>query len=598
MSNSLKVLGLIGGSVLLLVNSSCEPRKPAKVVTVAKVDQPALHQPPVSVPTAEKPIATPTDTVESKLEQALLQKTQFEFSEVPLNEAVRRLAEQHKLPFRIDEQKLLDEGVQVEQPMTMSVSDITLRSALNLLLKPLQLTYVIKAESIVITTATDATDHLETRIYDVEKLVRYPEETQPDFQSLIDLITATVQPDSWDTAGGEASMPQLPPSFLVIRQTQAVHAVIDELLRDLEHVLSVPDEQAPAMATESPSHAAERTIREKLRQPASLRAAEKPLHMVIADLSKATGTPFWIDFAKLTDEGVTLDQPISFQVSNVRLESMLDLLLRPLQLAWLIEDEVLKITTLTDTTDKLFTRVYDVRDLAKYALVSLPKKSPLNIYVGGASRPTGGHGSDGGGAPRPTGGNAGGGGGFFQVRELHQFGAAGGGESGGGSGGEFRGPDDRGVLDGSTVEIFDGLMQAIHSGLAPDSWNSVGGEGTMSEFRGLLVVRQTYPNHLELERLLVELRNKHRRHTAIVGRHQPSSPDDLLFVIYDVGDHPADELARRLPEFVAPKTWQSAKGNGQIYATKGRLFVRQTRRVHRQLLAVLDRVVERGAPQR
>ena len=141
-------------------------------------------------------------------------------------------------------------------------------------------------------------------------------------------------------------------------------------------------------------------------------------------------------------------------------------------------------------------------------------------------------------------------------------------------------------------------MQAIYSGLAPDSWDSVGGESTMSEFRGLLVVRQTYPNHLELERLLVELRNKHRRHTAIVGRHQLSSPDDLLFVIYDVGDHPADELARRLPEFVAPKTWQSAKGNGQIYATKGRLFVRQSRRVHQQLLAVLDRVVEREAPQR
>lgn len=188
------------------------------------------------------------------------------------------------------------------------------------------------------------------------------------------------------------------------------------------------------------------------------------------------------------------------------------------------------------------------------------------------------------------------GGGFMQILDLQQFeGGSFGGRDGAGRGG-VSWPDDRQALTGTFHESLHWLTLAIPSSPAPDSWDHVGGEGTIFEFRGLLVVRQTYQHHLELQRFLEELRNKHRQHPAIVGRHQPSSPDDLLLVIYDVGDHPADELVESLPEFVAPETWQSARGNGLIRATTGRLLFRQTRRVHQQLLAALDRIVEWAAP--
>lgn len=58
-----------------------------------------------------------------------------------------------------------------------------------------------------------------------------------DFTELIDLITSTVQPDSWDTVGGAGSVkPYTTTLSLVIRQTQAVHQEIADLLTQLRRL--------------------------------------------------------------------------------------------------------------------------------------------------------------------------------------------------------------------------------------------------------------------------------------------------------------------------------------------------------------------------
>lgn len=575
MSSSLKVLCLIGGSVAVLAVGCSESRKPGNPRTVARTDGTNSHAPEPE-PALTTQVPAPAETVESKLRQALLQKTRFEFVEVPLRDAVQKLAELHKLPFRVDESKLIDEGVQIEQPVTIVVSDITLRSALHLLLEPLQLTYNIRAESIFITTTTDAAEQLETRIYDVERLVTVPGQSDPDYKSLTNVLTSTVNPDSWDELGGEGTLPELPPYYLLIRQTESNHDLIEELLRDIEHMLATPPEKSPVPQCESTPRVAERKIRERLGQPATLEVVDKPLKDVVADLSKAAGITIWLAAAKLTDEGVQLEQPVTLRVADVRLESVLELLLKPVQLAWVIEDEVLNVTTEDDARDRLSTRVYDVRDLATQFTAADRPQSPLFIRVGPQFEfpgYLGGHGV---------------GGGFFQIRELKQF-------SGGQFGGGFYVADARRWMTGPTEESVKSLIQAIQTGLSPESWGDVGGEGTVTDFRGMLVVRQTYSNHLALQRFLNELRAKNRQRRTIVAHEPPPAEDDVLFVIYDVGDHPADELAKTLPEFVAPETWLAAGGKGIIRSTKGRLLVQQSRQVHRQLLSALDRIVERKA---
>ena len=117
---------------------------------------------------------SPKGKRELKILRELDQPTKMEYVEIPLRDAIASLAEQHEIPIRLDEARLTDEGVQLEQPMTLSVDGITLKSGLKLLLQPLQLTYVVEDEVLKITTATDATEKLSTRVYPVGDLVVSP----------------------------------------------------------------------------------------------------------------------------------------------------------------------------------------------------------------------------------------------------------------------------------------------------------------------------------------------------------------------------------------------------------------------------------------
>jgi beta-lactamase regulating signal transducer with metallopeptidase domain len=67
-----------------------------------------------------------------------------------------------------------------------------------------------------------------------------PEVIKPDFDSLIDLITTTIRPDSWDRVGakGEISVATNTLS-LVIRQEEQVHQMIGDLLRQLRRLQDI-----------------------------------------------------------------------------------------------------------------------------------------------------------------------------------------------------------------------------------------------------------------------------------------------------------------------------------------------------------------------
>src|SRR5262249_44204837 len=101
----------------------------------------------------------------------------------------------------------------------------------------------------------------------------------------------------------------------------------------------------------------------------------------------------------------------TLKLDGISLRSVLKLLLEPLQLTYIIEDEVMKITTATSAGAKLSTRVYYVGDLV------IPIRTVQSAGIG--------QGQGGGGGFGGAGGNQGGG----------QFGIGGGGQNGNGFGG-------------------------------------------------------------------------------------------------------------------------------------------------------------------
>jgi hypothetical protein len=107
----------------------------------------------------------------------------------------------------------------------------------------------------------------------------------------------------------------------------------------------------------------EEKIRRSLSKPTTVEFLDLPLEDCITFLKEYHNINIWLDKATLADEGVALDQPVTLNLAGVTLRSVLKLLLEPMQLTYVIEDEVMKITTSAKAGEKLTTRVYPVGDL-------------------------------------------------------------------------------------------------------------------------------------------------------------------------------------------------------------------------------------------
>ena len=109
---------------------------------------------------------------EKKIYDALDQPVQnFDFSETPLRDVIAQIQDAQGIPVQIDTKAFEDGGLDLETPVTRSVSGISLRSALRLLLGDLDLTYLIKDEVLLITTKDKAAENLVVKVYPVADLV-------------------------------------------------------------------------------------------------------------------------------------------------------------------------------------------------------------------------------------------------------------------------------------------------------------------------------------------------------------------------------------------------------------------------------------------
>jgi len=97
------------------------------------------------------------------------------FKDVPLKQAIEDLGTlSGGVNFYIDKAAMDEAGVNLEQPLSLKVENISLKSALNLLLMQAKLTYRVKDEVLQITTEDRAHGDQHQRIYPVADLVIPP----------------------------------------------------------------------------------------------------------------------------------------------------------------------------------------------------------------------------------------------------------------------------------------------------------------------------------------------------------------------------------------------------------------------------------------
>jgi hypothetical protein len=174
---------------------------------------------------------------EEKIAAALDKATIVDFQDLALEEALTFLGEYHGVNIWLDKQSLTDEGVSLDQPVTLKLAGVRLESILNLLLQPLQLDWVVQDEVLKITTSAWAYDHPEIQTYDVQNLL----EAGHTPEELIAAITKCVEPGTWtgkDATGGISHTG----GVLVVRHTQRAHSDVARLVADLEGMAESNDD--------------------------------------------------------------------------------------------------------------------------------------------------------------------------------------------------------------------------------------------------------------------------------------------------------------------------------------------------------------------
>jgi RNA polymerase sigma factor (sigma-70 family) len=200
----------------------------------------------------------------------------------------------------------------------------------------------------------------------------------------------------------------------------------------------------------------EEHIEMALQNPADFHFVSQRLEEVLNFLSQSENITIRPDVQLLTDAGVTLDTEMTMVISGVTIDSALHLLLENVngvKLDYIIEDEVLKITTEEKAAGTVETRVYDVRSLSPIEPEAIARVITRSIEPTTWKRPIAGMG---------VGISAGGGGGMFQMGMGGMGGQpaaqpGGGGMGGGGLGGGYYDEDAPG-----SIEPIDGALVITH----------------------------------------------------------------------------------------------------------------------------------------
>ncbi len=527
---------------------------------------------------------------ESKIEAALDADFSADAVDVPLDDFLRFVEQKAGILVLIDERSLDDIGMDKTTPIACHVSNIRLRSVLRLVLRPLELTWDLRDGALLITTIEQAESKLTAQSYEIADLIDGYRPTtgrrsygirDSGCDAIAELLTGVIAPRSWNVFGGPGVI-GIFRDRLIVSQTPEVHKQIANLFHLLRRAQKILREHgydaSPTACLDSCDvDPAVQKILAALKKPCTLDFDDTPLEDVAVYLGEQAGINVQSDTRSLDYVGLGTDVPITFHARQIRMDFALRHILRNLDLSYVIRDQVLLITTPERSERQLLMRLYPVADLL--------------------GRPTG---TDMFGEPiRPA-------------------------------------------------PIGD-LTELISTTVALETWDKYGGPASIASVPNMdvLAISQSNDVHDQIVDLLMRLRKKAKGPEAAQPTTQPNANDaPTRLVIYpvpspaapasnstsqknasavpDTASRPAllqlvqfggggmggpatlslyppipeGDLVDLITELIEPQSW-SARDDVSARAVPGRLFIRHTDAVHRQIERLLARLLAAyAAPSR
>jgi type II secretory pathway component GspD/PulD (secretin) len=216
---------------------------------------------PAAPPQSGKSAPTAKPASESKIEQLLKTPVTLSYRDAPLSKVIEDLRTAHGLNIVVDALALEENGASLDSAVKLYLEQVSLRSALNLILHQCQLTWVIKDDVLLVTTPEQARGKLRQLTYQVADLIvpvnRSPvvlslggdvvkcdrattKEPATTEKELIQLITSTIAPRQWSEMGGPGTIDYHTLTMsLVVNQTPDIQEQVADLLVALRRLQDV-----------------------------------------------------------------------------------------------------------------------------------------------------------------------------------------------------------------------------------------------------------------------------------------------------------------------------------------------------------------------
>jgi hypothetical protein len=298
----------------------------------------------------------------------------------------------HNARIRLD-RTALNAG-QSLKPITVSAVGQPLSHVLDRIMQAPELAWTVHRGDIVITTVKALP--LETRVYRIGRLMQLSAKRTPlkpsaaatagpggfgfpggssgglmpafEFDQHTQDVTTLLETcvdAHWMNSEGEGGTQSMFGDLLVVRQTYQAHEQIALLLRAVEAALA-REPGSPSLLVKSPDDAPRWLAAQKaLRRELKLKLSDTPLEDVVKMLREQTEVDVFIDHTALAEAKVPESVSLNLLDGQYPAHKAMQLALEPHQLAAVLDDGAIRITTTSQANRFLQTVVYDVADLLR-----------------------------------------------------------------------------------------------------------------------------------------------------------------------------------------------------------------------------------------
>ncbi len=307
----------------------------------------------------------PADPVRRALERPCAIK----FNNVPLDEAVAELSRRCGVQIHLDARGLADAAVSPDTPTSLDLAHGNVDIALNLILDPLDLDWVVDGDSILVSSREVLDEREEVRFHDISWL---PEllptttylgrpSTQSRAQFCCNAFISLIERDSWGDGNPFTSFKFVNEKGLVyFPQLARAHDNIDALLAALRQALKDPDQTISAALPQYLER--EAAISKALDKRISVDFDDRALTDALRDLRTRLGIEIQLDSRGIVDADVSATVPINIRAESLPLRTILARMLEPLSLAAAMDRGVLMVTSKGKADEVFRVVIYPISD--------------------------------------------------------------------------------------------------------------------------------------------------------------------------------------------------------------------------------------------